>query len=135
MATAQPVPHPVLLVCVILAALSALAASWSPDGKQIAYSFIGGPENIYLANADGSNVIALVESEQRSFLPEWSPDGSHLVFTAMVDGDRISSLETRRCPSRARISRRREKGCRPSYACRWTMGRRPPWSRRSISAR
>ena len=62
------------------------AASWSPDGRQLAYSYIGGPENIYLVNTDGTGVITLVKREERDFRPEWSPDGSHLVFTAVVDG-------------------------------------------------
>lgn len=68
---------------------SADAASWSPDGRQLAYSFIGGPESIYLISPDGSGHTPLVVREQRDFRPEWSPDGSHLVFTSVVDGGHV----------------------------------------------
>ncbi len=71
---------------VLLAMPVALAASWSPDGRRLAYSFIGGPENIYVVNADGSGLALLVDRDQRDFRPEWSPDGTHLVFTSVVDG-------------------------------------------------
>ncbi len=62
------------------------AAAWSPDGTRIAFSFIGGPEHIYLADPDGSNSRPLVVRRHRDYRPEWSPDGSHLVFTANIDG-------------------------------------------------
>ncbi|MGD9799745.1 MAG: DPP IV N-terminal domain-containing protein, partial [Parvularculaceae bacterium] len=31
----------------------------------------------------------IVEREQRDFLPRWAPDGSHLVFTSVVDGAHV----------------------------------------------
>lgn len=65
---------------------TAHAGSWSPDGKQIVFSYIGGPENIYIVNADGSNLRELVVRDQRDFQPEWAPDGSHIVFTTVEDG-------------------------------------------------
>jgi Tol biopolymer transport system component len=70
----------------LIALGAAEAASWSPDGKSLAYSYIGGPENIYIVNADGSSVRSIVVREQRDFRPEWSPDGAHLVFTTVIDG-------------------------------------------------
>ena len=70
----------------LLVPLSAGAASWSPDGSMLAYSYIGGPENIYIVNADGTDIRLIVVREQRDFRPEWSPDGSHLVFTTVIDG-------------------------------------------------
>lgn len=65
---------------------SSNAASWSPEGTQLAYSYIGGPENIYLVNPDGTGIIPLVVREQRDFRPEWAPDGSHIVFTSVENG-------------------------------------------------
>lgn len=76
----------VAVTLVVVGPTASVAGSWSPDGRQIAYSFIGGPEHIYLVGADGSGGRALVVREQRDFRPEWSPDGSHLVFTSVVDG-------------------------------------------------
>ena len=69
-----------------LLATSAQAASWSPDCSQIAYSYIGGPENIYLVDVGSGVSRALVVREQRDFQPEWAADGSHLVFTGVENG-------------------------------------------------
>ena len=66
-----------------------LAAPWSPDGTLIAYSYIGGPENLYIVNADGAHQRDLVVRGQRDFRPEWSPDGSHILFTSVVDDKHI----------------------------------------------
>ena len=75
-----------ILAAILLVPIDTGAASWSPDGRLLAYSYIGGPENIYVVSADGTGVRSIVVREQRDFRPEWSPDGSHLVFTTVVDG-------------------------------------------------
>ncbi len=66
------------------------AATWSPDGKTIAYSYIANPENIYLVDADGNNPRTLVARAQRDFRPEWSPDGQHLIFTSVIDEKHVT---------------------------------------------
>ena len=56
--------------------------TWSPDGKQIAFSSIDpatGDFRVYVMNGDGSNVHA-VGNAKVNFSPEWSPDGTHLLF-------------------------------------------------------
>jgi Tol biopolymer transport system component len=68
---------------------AAKAASWSPDGEWLAYSYIGGPENLYLVRTDGSGARDLLVRKSRDFRPEWAPDGSHLVFTAAADGKHV----------------------------------------------
>ena len=74
------------LLALSLMPFVAYGAAMSPDGRELAYSYIGGPENIYLVSSDGGEAVELVVREQRDFRPEWSPDGSHLVFTSVVDG-------------------------------------------------
>lgn len=59
--------------------------AWSPDGKKIALIARkdGGPGSVYVMDADGSNVKALLEPKwgQESFSRvQWSPDGSRLIF-------------------------------------------------------
>jgi Tol biopolymer transport system component len=61
------------------------AASSSPDGTKLAYSFIGNPENIYVSDSDGENIKEIVVRSQRDFRPEWSNDGTHLVFTSVIE--------------------------------------------------
>jgi Tol biopolymer transport system component len=78
-----------VITLLILMPQAVAAASWSPDGSKIAFSYIGGPENIYLMNSDGTGKIGLVVRDQRDFQPEWAPDGSHLVFTSVIDGQHV----------------------------------------------
>jgi len=73
--------------------------SFSPDGKKIlftgvhiekidmqGYTQIGKPD-IYIMNADGTNVKILVKEGAE---PVWSPDGKKIVFTSYCDGGRIA---------------------------------------------
>jgi len=73
--------------------------SFSPDGKKIlftgtkiekigmgGYARIGKPD-IYIMNADGTNVKILVKEGAE---PVWSPDGKKIVFTSYCDGLRIA---------------------------------------------
>lgn len=75
----------------LVTAGQASAAPWSPDGSMIVYSYIGGPENLYIVNADGSEQRDLVVRTERDFRPEWAPDGSHIIFTSVVDGVHVIS--------------------------------------------
>ena len=55
-------------------------ASWSPDGKQIAFmSNREGGQKIFLMNADGSNQHAITSAGSYGS-PSWSPDGSKLLI-------------------------------------------------------
>jgi Tol biopolymer transport system component len=69
-----------------------LAPSISPDGAQIAYFAVPRPrridpdtpplrEHIRVVNVDGSGDRALTSRRRRSVDPDWSPDGSRLVYT------------------------------------------------------
>jgi Tol biopolymer transport system component len=61
--------------------------SWSPDGTQLAYSALS---DIYVMDADGSNVRRLTTARKGDYHPSWSPDGSTIVYwhgsTSGVDG-------------------------------------------------
>ncbi len=79
-------------------------ATWSPDGTRIAFASNReqleefGPANrwywpaggldIYVMNADGSDVTRLTDHPENDMLPHWSPDGQRVSFTSA----RISGL-------------------------------------------
>ncbi len=56
---------------------------FSPNGKQIVFvSDRDGSENLWLADADGTNPRALTTSERENYLsPVWTPDGQYVVAT------------------------------------------------------
>jgi TolB protein len=51
----------------------------SPDGKRIAYHK---NYQVYLANADGTDPVHVKTGKPFNFVPQWSPDGSRLLFLA-----------------------------------------------------
>jgi TolB protein len=68
--------------------------AWSPDGKQIAFTIMpfmrtpgGGPEGaIAVINADGSGFTQLTDTaDGSSGSPDWSPDGTQIVFERTGD--------------------------------------------------
>ena len=73
---------------------------WSPDGHSILFtSHRDHPDNytdVYVMHPDGSGVKRL--THKRAYTPAWSPDGSHIVFSApglfvmRADGSGITSL-------------------------------------------
>lgn len=55
--------------------------SWSPDGKQIAFTLRLKDNDIYLMNiADGSASPLEVTPDQNEAFPRWSPDGESILF-------------------------------------------------------
>ena len=57
--------------------------AWSPDGSKIAFSSNRGASSpdIYVMNADGSDLRRVTTAEDPDFEPAWSPDGRQIVFT------------------------------------------------------
>jgi TolB protein len=59
---------------------------WSPDGRRLAFkSDRGGSLNLYVMNADGSDVVRLTEHGAVDHDPTWLPDGESLVFASDRD--------------------------------------------------
>jgi Tol biopolymer transport system component len=55
----------------------------SPNGRRVLYvSNVDGPFQVWVMRADGSGQHRVVEDPQHdAFVPRWSPDGRHLLFT------------------------------------------------------
>lgn len=59
---------------------------WSPDGRRVAFkSNRGGSYNLYVMNADGSNVVRLTNHAANDHDPTWLPDGQAMVFSSDRD--------------------------------------------------
>ena len=56
--------------------------SWSPDGKQIVFTgYDGGMSDLFIVNADGTDLRRLTNDKYADLLPTWSPDGKTIAFT------------------------------------------------------
>jgi len=61
---------------------------WSPDGSKIVFcSNRDGKNEIYVMDADGSNVKRLTNNLANDAIPRWSPDGNKIVFDSDRDGN------------------------------------------------
>lgn len=73
---------------------------WSPDGTRFAFvSDRSGANNLWVADADGSNPVRVSDEEDAVILasPAWSPDGRHLYASRIVHD--ILSPELYRWPA------------------------------------
>ncbi len=62
--------------------------AWSADGKRVAFvSSRDGDSDIYIMDANGSNVFPLTVNNVDDRNPAWSADGTKIAFTTDIDGD------------------------------------------------
>jgi len=83
-----------------LTTIGATRAAWSPDGRKV--SFISGsPEiiggaywlQVFVIDADGSNLKMLTRSPNSTFVPRWSADGASVAFVIEYHGARANIFE------------------------------------------
>jgi hypothetical protein len=82
-------------------------ASWSPDGTKILFSSTrydpsieqclpgfphehGCPTDIYVMDAEGSNVVRLTDDPASEYQPVWSPDGRRIAFARSLGDPQLS---------------------------------------------
>src|SRR6266568_1427241 len=66
--------------------------SWSPDGKRLVFTgYDGGLSDLFIVNADGSNLHRLTNDKYADLEPSWSPDGKTIAFT--TDRSSVTDFE------------------------------------------
>ena len=76
--------------------------SWSPDGKQIAFSasinsdlINGGTSDIYVLTLADNNVKKIVAQPGPDNAPRWSPDGKQIVFSSAMGNPKFFYTNTK----------------------------------------
>jgi Tol biopolymer transport system component len=64
---------------------------WSADGQRLAFALDQDYNNsnfeIFISDADGSNLVQLTSHEEHDREPSWSPDGTKITFQSYRDGN------------------------------------------------
>ena len=72
---------------------SVTGPSWSPDGKRLVFSgSSGGITDLYVVNADGSEIRQLTHDKFGDLQPQWSPDGRTIAFATDRDSASLERL-------------------------------------------
>ena len=59
---------------------------WSPDGTKIVFQGSGNPNDVWVMNADGTDIKDIGMGPVYNGQPVWSPDGTRIAFTSDRDG-------------------------------------------------
>jgi Tol biopolymer transport system component/DNA-binding winged helix-turn-helix (wHTH) protein len=63
-----------------------MGATWSPDGRYIAYSSDrGGKSDIWLQQISGGDPIQITKGPGQNWQPDWSPDGRYIAYRSEED--------------------------------------------------
>lgn len=65
-----------------------LYASWSPDGKRVAYQTNDGDQEIAIIDIASKRVTLVTENTCNDWAPTWSPDGAWIAYYSDCDGNR-----------------------------------------------
>jgi serine/threonine protein kinase/Tol biopolymer transport system component len=58
-----------------------IGATWSPDGRLVAYSSNrGGKFDIWMQQVNGGNPIQLTKGAGQNWQPDWAPDGKYIAY-------------------------------------------------------
>ena len=80
-------------------------ASWSPDGKQIAFTIRHDRQNdIYVIDVDGGKLRRLTDNAFNDAAPAWSPNGRRIAFYSNRDGRGICLMDAANGRNFRRIS-------------------------------
>jgi dipeptidyl aminopeptidase/acylaminoacyl peptidase len=64
---------------------SSSQASWSPDGKQLAFVRLAdGKPQLFLLALDGGEAVQLTKYKYGAGTPKWSPDGKQILFSSNI---------------------------------------------------
>jgi serine/threonine protein kinase/Tol biopolymer transport system component len=58
----------------------------SPDGRWVAFHSTGSREDLFVVGADGGGLRQIIDDDAKDRYPQWSPDGSRLLFQSNRSG-------------------------------------------------
>lgn len=93
-------------------------ASWSPDGKQIAYMNNG---SIFIMNSDGSSKKDVSHGKVRDSEPAWSPDGQWIAFTRTPKNSRTMDIWIMKSDGTGQRQITFNEGTTTSYCPQWSQ--------------